>query len=314
LIPTPPPPQLSVQTRVAATTSNLGPGFDTLGIALKLYNRTRLTPNGTSRFQILSPLTPATANGATTMVEEAASLYFRHTRQQPLGCDVFLDGDVPIARGLGSSVTVRLGVIAGLDALCHTHLAPARFLDLLTELEHHPDNAAPAVLGGFTVAGMLDASVRCIAVAVSPRARFVALIPSFEISTQMARKLVPGNFTRADTLHNLNRAALISAAFASNNLAALPGLFEDRVHQPYRQQLIPQLSRVIHAGVDAGALGGWLSGSGSTIICLTLRNPKSVATAMLRELPDAHIRILSAENDPYRVSHRAIPTSPPHPK
>ena len=300
-----PPLNLTVQTRVAATTSNLGPGFDTLGIALRLYNHTRLTPNGTRRFRIISPLEPVAARGAHAMIEQAADLYFRHTRRPAFGCDVFLKGAVPIARGLGSSITVRLGVIAGLDALCESRLSKSQILELLTRLEHHPDNAAPAVFGGFAVAGMLDTSVRSISVAVSPRARFVALIPGFEISTQMARKLVPRTFSRADTIHNLNRAALISAAFASNRLTSLSGLFDDRIHQPYRQQLIPQLARIIEAGVAAGALGGWLSGSGSTIICLTLRNPLAVGAAMLRELPDARIRVLVADNHPFRVSRRS---------
>ncbi len=291
----------SVQTRVAATTSNLGPGFDTLGIALKLYNHTRLQPNGTRRFRILSPIDAANVDPATAMIEDAASLFFRQTRTRPFGCDVFLAGDVPIARGLGSSVTLRLGVIAGLDALGNHRSPPQRLMEFLTTLEHHPDNAAPAVFGGFASAGIVKDSVRCISAKVSPRARFVALIPGFEIGTQMARKLVPDYFSKSDTLHNLNRAALISAAFVSNNLKALTGLFEDRIHQPYREPLIPALSRVIQKGVAAGALGGWLSGSGSTIICLTLQNPKAVGEAMLRELPGAKIRILSADNLPYRV-------------
>jgi len=301
-----PRPNCTTVTRVAATTSNLGPGFDTLGIALNLYNRTRLTPNGSRRFRIRSPLSAEAAHGATAMIEEAADCFFLHTGQKPFGCDVVLEGEVPIARGLGSSVTVRLGILAGLNALCQTRVPRLRFLELLTALEHHPDNAAPAIFGGFAAAGMLDAAIRCIAVPVSTRARFVALIPAFEISTQMARKLVPQNFTKADTIHNLNRAALISAAFASNHLEALPGLFDDRIHQPYRLQLIPQLSRVIDAGVSAGALGGWLSGSGSTIICLTLRNPRPIAKAMLRELPAAQVRILSAENRPFQVVRRPL--------
>jgi homoserine kinase len=292
----------AVQTRVAATTSNLGPGFDTLGVALKLYNLTRLTPNDTPDFHILSPISSANSTGARTMIEEAADLYFRTARRAPFGCDVQLAGDVPIARGLGSSVTVRLGVIAGLNALCGTKLNPPRLLDLLFSLEHHPDNAAPAVYGGFTAAGMVDGTVRCLSSRVNPRARFVALIPDFEISTQNARKLVPLSFNKADTVHNLNRAALIAAAFASDRLDALPGLFEDRVHQPYRQTLIPQLASVIAAGVKAGALGGWLSGSGSTIICLTFRNPRAVGAAMLRQLPNATIRILQPENRPFRVT------------
>lgn len=296
----------SVTIRVAATTSNLGPGFDTLGIALNLYNWTTLTPNGTRRFRIRSPLIGKSTSGAIAMIEEAADSFFQHTGHKSLACDIHLHGDVPIARGLGSSVTVRLGVLAGLNAICQTRLQKLTILELLTALEHHPDNAAPAIFGGFAVAGMLDQSVRCIAIPVAPRLRFVALIPRFEISTQMARKLVPSFFSKADTIHNLNRAALISAAFVSGQFHALPGLFEDRVHQPYRQQLIPQLPKVIAAGVEAGALGGWLSGSGSTIICLTLRNPKAVADAMLNQLPDAEVRILAPENKPFRISRRPV--------
>ena len=121
------------------------------------------------------------------------------------------------------------------------------------------------------------------------------------MSTEKARRLVPDSFSKADTVHNLNRAALISAAFASGNYASLRGLFDDRVHQPYRQALIPQLSRVIRAGEKAGAIGGWLSGSGSTIICLALANAAAVAKAMQRQLANSATRILAAENAGYKI-------------
>jgi homoserine kinase len=135
--------------------------------------------------------------------------------------------------------------------------------------------------------------------------KFIALIPRFEVSTERARKLVPAVFSKADAVHNLNRAALISAAFTGANYAALPGLFDDRVHQPYREQLIPQLSRVIHAGEKAGALGGWLSGSGSTIMCITLDKADAVARAMRRQLPDSDVRILAADNEGAKIVQRA---------
>ncbi len=109
-------------------------------------------------------------------------------------------------------------------------------------------------------------------------------------------------FSKADTVHNLTRVSLITAAFATGNAEALRGAFSDRVHQPYRQKLIPELSRVIRAGEAAGAVGGWLSGSGSTIICLTEKNAAAVAKAMAAKLPGARTYILQADTRGYRVA------------
>jgi homoserine kinase len=286
----------AVTVRVPGTTSNLGPGFDTLGVALAVYNRVSLRPNGTHRVRLVSPVAESARAGAVAMLEDTVKAFLRATRGRRLGCDVHLEGDVPIARGLGSSVTVRLGVAAALNVLAGACLSRQALLDLVAALEHHPDNAAPAVFGGLTAAGVVESAVRCLRFPLSSRLRFVALIPRYEISTERARRLLPGSFSRADTVHNLNRAALITAAFAARDYAALRGLFEDRVHEPYRERLIPPLRRVIAAGVQAGALGGWLSGSGSTIMCLTQRAPRRVGEAMLRELPQADLRVLSADN------------------
>jgi homoserine kinase len=158
------------------------------------------------------------------------------------------------------------------------------------------------------VAGIVGKTGRCFRFPVSPRLKFVTLIPHFEVSTKQARKLVPSMFSKDDTVHNLNRAALISAAFASGDYDTLRGLFEDRVHQPYRERLIPQLSRVIRAGEKAGAIGGWLSGSGSSIICITLDRPQVVAKAMQKqfrsrevELADSEVRILTADNEGAKI-------------
>jgi homoserine kinase len=269
-----------VTVTVPATTANLGPGFDTLGIALDLHNRVRVTRIRERPTRISSPVPAESRAGALGMITEAAEAFFHYTREAPFGLDVFLDGDVPIARGLGSSVTVRLGVIAALNYLARTRLSRSLLLDLVSSLEHHPDNAAPALYGGFTIAGMLGRSTRCFRFPVSVQARFVTLIPRFEVSTEKARLLVPANFSKRDTIHSLNRTALITAAFAGGDLRALRGLFEDRIHQPYRATLIPELFKVIAAGEKAGAIGGWLSGSGSTIICLATGNTKAVAHAM----------------------------------
>jgi homoserine kinase len=287
----------SVTIRVPGTTANLGPGFDTLGLAVRLYNRVTVAPSAKRGAEITSPISADSRAGATAMLAAAATLFFKRARKQSFGFQISLTGDVPIARGLGSSVTARLGVVAALNELTKAGLDRHALLDLVTELEGHPDNAAPAIFGGFTAAGIVGKSVRVLRCPVSPKAKFVTLIPRFELSTEKARQLVPQTFSKADTVHNLNRAALVSAAFALGDYEALRGVFDDRVHQPYRERLIPQLSAVIRAGEKAGAIGGWLSGSGSTIMCLTLENPEAVARAMQRALKDSDVHVLEADNE-----------------
>lgn len=236
-----------------------------------------------------------------TMVAEAARLFFRHTRQNPFGflCDEW--GAVPVARGLGASALLRLGVVAGLNELAGTGLERSELLELVTELEGHPDNASPAIHGGFTVSGRVGHAVRCLAFRVSPRLKLVTLIPNFGIHTETARRLLPDSYARGNAVHALNRAALITASLAAGNYEALRGVFDDRIHQPQRAVLIPGMARVIQAGERAGAIGGFLSGSGSAIICLTLQNAATVARAMQRQLPDSTMKILTADNQGFKV-------------
>jgi homoserine kinase len=187
-------------------------------------------------------------------------------------------------------------MVAALNRLTGSPLSREGLLNVVTSLEHHPDNASPCLLGGFTVSGMVEGGVRCLSFPVSTEVKFVTLVPDFQIATDEARKLVPATYSKADTVHSLNRAALISAAFASENYHALRGLFDDRVHQPYREKLVPQLSRVIQAGQAAGALGGWLSGSGSAIMCMALENVEAISAAMQAELPQSQMLVLTADN------------------
>lgn len=285
----------TASVRIPGTTANLGPGFDTLGIALRLYNRATVTRTEGRGVTLVSSLSDASQAAATALLSEATRRFFRVARIPSFGFTIALTGKVPIARGLGSSVTARLGCVGALNLLCGEPLGRAELFQLVSTLEGHPDNAAPALFGGFTAATMVAGKARAIRFPVSSRARFVTLIPRFEVSTPLARTLVPQEFSKADTVHCLTRVAMITAAFASGELEALRGCFDDRIHQPYREKLIPQLSGVIRAGEKAGALGGWLSGSGSTIICLTLEQSESVARAMHRALPDSDMHILTAD-------------------
>ena len=278
----------SVTVSVPGTTANLGPGFDAFGLALSIANQITI-----SRCNDLTKV-PA-------MVSLTARNFFLGSCLAPIPFSWKIKGQVPQARGLGSSVTVRLGTLMGLNELTGRPLSQAGIFRLCAELEGHPDNAAPGVLGGFTIARSLGEPLRY---QVSSTLRFVLLIPDFEIATSDARKVMPKSIPLADAAANAADAAVIAAAFATGKYSLLKGAFGDRLHQPYRAKLIPFLSEVIAAGENAGALGGWLSGSGSTICCLApdASVAKKVSLAMKRAAPTGgKILITSAENKGARI-------------
>jgi homoserine kinase len=291
----------SVTVIVPCSTSNLGSGFDTLGLTLALHNRVTVTRRRDRRVRIVSKMASSDRPAAEALVQEAAELFFKSTDAGQIGLDVAAESNIPIARGLGYSSTLRAGIVAGLNELIATKLSRDDIVHLVTQLEGHPDNASPAVLGGFTVSGIVGKETRCLRFDVDPGLKAVTLVPDFQVRTSAARKLLPKQFSRADTAHALNRSAVIAAAFASKNYESLRGVFDDRFHQPCRLKLVPELDRVVSAGVEAGAVGGFLSGSGSAIICLATRNPQEVGAAMKSQLPDSEVKILSPENDGLRV-------------
>ena len=234
------------------------------------------------------------------MATEAADAFFHEAGGKPFTFSWSVQGDVPRSRGLGSSVTVRLGVLHGLNELADRPLDRQRIFRICAALEGHPDNAAPAAFGGFTVVPPTGATQRF---PVKKSLQFLLLIPTFEISTPAARKALPEKISLADAAFSAGNAAAVAAAFASGEYAKLVGCFGDRLHQPYREKLLPCLPAVISAAESAGAIGGWLSGSGSTIACITTRRPEKITQAMLAAsgLPDATVLAVAADNSGVRI-------------
>lgn len=277
-----------ITIRVPASTSNLGPGFDCLGIALRIYNDVTVTRQKNKR--------PA------RIVIDAGKMFFKRARIVPFGFSCSTREEIPRMRGLGSSATIRLGALEGLNRLSGMPLDRLSIFRLCAELEGHPDNAAPSSLGGFTV--VRDGIVQCFN--VSSGLYFVLLIPDFEIKTPAARKILPAKISRVAAVESCGNACAIAAAFASGDYEKLRGAFVDLLHQPFRTKLIPILPRVIAAAERAGALGAFLSGSGSTICAVALRNARRVALAMERaaRLKSARTIITTADNRGMRIKNR----------
>lgn len=275
----------AVNIRVPATSANLGPGFDSLGLALGCFNSvtTSLQPDGTDDPFLLS----------------AAEAFFKASGRKRTSFQCLVTGDVPRSRGMGSSVTVRLGLLHGLNQLTGLPLNPAKIIDLCVALEGHPDNTIPAALGGFVICRPEGGYVRHT---VGSKCRFVLLIPERTLETKAARKVLPARVGLTEAAISAAGTALIGSAFASRDYESLRGAFADHFHQPYRKKLLPFLDDVITAGVRAGAVGGWLSGSGSTIACLALERAEAVARAMRRACPEkATTLIVAADNRGVRI-------------
>jgi homoserine kinase len=233
------------------------------------------------------------------MVRSAADAFFKDAKMSAFPFSCSITGSIPQSRGLGSSAAIRLGVIHGLNELAKRPLERRRLFEVCAQLEHHPDNAAPACYGGFNVVRGIDRQM----FTVSSRLHFVLLIPDFEVATTEARRLLPARIDHRLAVENSRNACAITAAFASREYQSLRGAFTDHLHQPFRKKLIPFLDDVIAAAESAGALGGFLSGSGSTICAVTLRSPEKIAQAMLAasKSPGAHTLVTTADNRGARV-------------
>jgi homoserine kinase len=290
----------TVVVRVPASTSNCGAGFDTLGLALNLYNRVTL-----SRAHGAAPVADRIQDArAQAMVDEAAGLFARSTKTSVGGFRYRIDGDVPPARGLGSSVTVTAGILAGLDALCGTAIGKQRLVGLASEIEGHPDNAGAAILGGFCVSRSDPATGSYLDTqrfAVPASVAFVVVSPPVEFMTKESRGALPSTLPFFDAVKSVNSAAYIVAAFASGDYPRLAHSAGDFIHEPYRLPRIPGASASIAAGIAAGAWTGWLSGSGSSVLCVCDRPRAEAALAAMtsafsRAGTASEGRILSADN------------------
>lgn len=265
--------------RVPATSANLGPGFDCLGVALQLHSHVTVRRGGSA--------------APSSMVEQAAHTFFDDSETAPFDFSWEIKGDIPRSRGLGSSVALRLGILHGLNALSGRPLDANQLYRLCAHLEGHPDNAAPGAFGGFTTARPDQTFFRC---EISSALHFVFLVPGEEIETDESRGRLPHEIRHLDAVQNSAHASMVTAAFASQRYELLRGSMNDWLHQPYREASVPHLRPAIAAGIGAGALDGYLSGSGSAVACVTLQNPEAVAEAMQTVLPGARVLVLQADN------------------
>ena len=272
-----------IEIIVPATTANLGPGFDSLGLALRLYNYLRVQPAESLTIEL-------TGHGQAELPRDESNLMLRAARRLAEAAGRQLPPlhwqahhDIPLARGLGSS---SAAIVAGL--LCANEvlglgLGVDDLVELAAEIEGHPDNVAPALLGGLTVCLPESRPLRVLNLRPHAQLRVVLCIPRLQISTAEARRVLPQAVEFRDAVFNLSRAAGMVASLAEGIWDALAECSRDRLHQPYRLRLMPGAEEIMEAAVGAGAHGAVVSGSGPTIAAFVSGGAGRVARAMADE-------------------------------
>ncbi len=257
---------------VPATTANLGPGFDCLGAALTRYNRIVFRPGDSTeplQIRVAGQERDRVPTDASNLLYVAFEAFFQQMGQTvpPIRLEITLD--VPLARGLGSSSTAIVGGLLGANAIAGFPLSLDELAAIATQIEGHPDNVVPALLGGCRLATTDDAG-NAILCAIPWHADIlpIVVIPAFEVATAKARSVLPATYSRADAIYNVGHVGLLIRALATGNGEWLRVAMGDRIHVPYRQTLIPGYDAVTQAALTAGAYGVTISGAGPTLLAL----------------------------------------------
>ncbi|MEH2402932.1 homoserine kinase [Nostoc sp.] len=292
----------AITVTVPATTANLGPGFDCIGAALKLYNEfkfTRLEEGGLT-IHVTGTEAERVKTDENNLLYQAFLKFYQHIEQAPPIVKIEIKLGVPLARGLGSSATAIVGGLVAANQLEGAPMSQSQVMELAIAMEGHPDNVVPALLGRCRLAATSGAGWEICDVPWHKDVVPVVAIPDFELSTSEARGVLPTEVSRADAIFNTAHLGLLLRGLETANGQWLKTALQDKLHQPYRKALIPGYDALNIAAVSAGAYGMVISGAGPTLLALTDKlHSEAVEAAMLaawqQEGITAEVRSLSLD-------------------
>ena len=256
---------MKIKVSVPATSANIGSGFDALGLAVTLYNT--VTFEESEVLDISSADGTRIPRGESNLVYRSAKGLFEKVGKQIPPLKITQTNPIPMARGLGSSSCIIAGLL-GANRMLGDVLNTQELLTLATSIEGHPDNVAPALLGGLTSSVFEDGKVYSVKRNVDETLCFAAIVPDYKLLTEAARAALPKEVSHKDAVYNLSRAALVPAAFCEGRHDLLAIATEDKLHQPYRMPLMPGSKEVFDMARLCGAKAVYVSGAGSTVMAV----------------------------------------------
>ncbi|WP_274362636.1 homoserine kinase [Paenibacillus thermotolerans] len=258
----------AVRVKVPASSANLGPGFDALGMALNLYGWIEMSPSDSTSFTLLGEHVSGLPTDKSNLLYTIAQRVFAAAGTGPKELNITMYSEIPLTRGLGSSASAIVGALGAANALIGSPFGMNELFQWATEIEGHPDNVGASLFGGIIAAVWDGGKASHVRIEPHPRLEALVAIPAFELSTGKARTVLPDRVSRADAVYNIGHASMLIAALATGNLEAIREAMSDRIHQPYRAPLVPGMEQCLLQAADQGALGAALSGAGPTLLAL----------------------------------------------
>lgn len=258
---------IMIRIQVPATSANLGSGFDSLGIALTMYNQVYMEV--CDKIDIRSNDGVAVPTDETNLIYWSAKHLYDECGKKLPGLKIVQENNIPMTRGLGSSSACIVAGLLGANRFLGAPLTQHDLVNLAAKIEGHPDNTTPALQGGLVTSAMDGGRIYSVSVPVAQNIRFGVFIPPFELKTETARGVLPDTYSRGDAVYNLSRSALMTSSLFSGSLENLRVAVQDKLHQPYRRPFIPGLDAVFRLSYELGSYGTYISGAGPTIISIT---------------------------------------------
>ncbi len=268
--------------KVPATSANLGPGFDALGLALDLWNESTFELADEFSVQLEGEGKGKLHQGKNNLIIRAALKLAEHAGKELSPFSVACINHVPLGSGMGSSSAAILTGLLGANALLENPFSREEILNLASEMEGHPDNVAPALLGGLVVSTIEEGKVIARQIPIGMDLCITIALPDFYLPTKQARAALPRKVSVKHAVHNISRAVLVTEAFRTGDLTLLGQVMHDKLHQPYRLKLIPGAVEAMEAAKKAGANAVALSGAGPSLIAFSSKAEAAVGESMKR--------------------------------
>ncbi len=280
-----------IHIRIPATSANMGPGFDSIGVALELYNHlwVEKIPEGL-KIEVKRKQEIEIPVDESNLIYQTMKYFYDQKGLAMPGVHLIQEDYIPMVRGLGSSAACIVGGLIAANELAGRPCDKEELAQMAAKLEGHPDNSNPAIFGSMVVGALDEEKMMHVRLELPEDLVFATMVPSFPVSTAKARGVLPDGYSRGEVVFNVSRGALLVASIMSGKLENLSMAMEDKIHQPYRSQLIPNMEEIFVKAKEYGALASYLSGAGSTLMAMVKREQseqfQKEMSAYLQTLPD----------------------------